>query len=203
MTLEELQKEWREKNPHNDTYQMTFWKDGEVKVGNMTYGLLYVFRWGTEGEGLEIGHYCSIAESVAFVLGGNHIQNRVSTFPFAQVIHKEFTPPLTKGKIIVGDDVWIGMGATILSGVTIGQGAIIGAGSVVSKEVFPYSIVVGNPATEANSNRFHWTVIEQLTKLDYSKLTPERMAKHRLLLETEITSAEQAKEIVDELMRGL
>lgn len=49
-------------------------------------------------------------------------------------------------KLFVGDDVWIGFGATILTGVTVGRGAIIGAGAVVTTNVPPYSIVVGQPA---------------------------------------------------------
>ena len=48
--------------------------------------------------------------------------------------------------IVVGDDVWIGAKAVILSGVTIGSGAIISAGSVVNKDVEPNSIVGGVPA---------------------------------------------------------
>lgn len=49
-------------------------------------------------------------------------------------------------KVSIGHDVWIGHGAIILPGVTIGNGSIVGAGSVVTKDVEPYTIVVGNPA---------------------------------------------------------
>ena len=55
-------------------------------------------------------------------------------------------PLQTKGDIIIEDDVWIGVGAIILSGVTIGKGAIIGAGSVVTKSIPPFSLAAGNPA---------------------------------------------------------
>jgi maltose O-acetyltransferase len=48
--------------------------------------------------------------------------------------------------ISIEDDCWIGAGAIILSGVTIGKGSVVGAGSVVTKNVEPYSVVVGNPA---------------------------------------------------------
>ena len=51
-----------------------------------------------------------------------------------------------RGKIIIGDDVWIGANSVILPNVTIGNGAIIGAGSVVTKNVQEYAIVGGNPA---------------------------------------------------------
>lgn len=51
-------------------------------------------------------------------------------------------------RAIIGDDVWIGYGAVVLSGVTIGRGAIIGAGSVVISDIPPYAIAAGNPAKE-------------------------------------------------------
>lgn len=55
-------------------------------------------------------------------------------------------PLTTKGSIRVGNNVWIGDKATILGGVCIGEGAIIAASSVVTKDVPPFSVVVGNPA---------------------------------------------------------
>jgi acetyltransferase-like isoleucine patch superfamily enzyme len=52
----------------------------------------------------------------------------------------------SKGPIRIGDDVWIGCRAIILSGVTIGRGAVVAAGAVVTKDVPPHTIVGGNPA---------------------------------------------------------
>jgi carbonic anhydrase/acetyltransferase-like protein (isoleucine patch superfamily) len=52
---------------------------------------------------------------------------------------------LSKGDVIIGNDVWIGIGVLILSGVKIGDGAIIGANTVVRSKVPPYAIVIGNP----------------------------------------------------------
>lgn len=48
--------------------------------------------------------------------------------------------------IKIGNDVWVGGGAIILSGVTVGNGSTIGAGSVVTHDVEPYTVVAGNPA---------------------------------------------------------
>ena len=48
--------------------------------------------------------------------------------------------------VTIEDDVWIGAGAIILPGTTIHKGAVIGAGAVVTKDVPPFSVVVGNPA---------------------------------------------------------
>ena len=56
-------------------------------------------------------------------------------------------------KVEIGNDVWIGYGAIILSGVKIEEGSIIAAGSVVVKNTEPYSIYGGNPAKKI-SNRF-------------------------------------------------
>jgi acetyltransferase-like isoleucine patch superfamily enzyme len=48
--------------------------------------------------------------------------------------------------VVIGDDVWIGYGAIVLTGVSIGRGAIVAAGAVVTKDVEPYMIVAGQPA---------------------------------------------------------
>lgn len=50
------------------------------------------------------------------------------------------------GGVRIGNDCWIGAGAIILNGITIGDGSVVGAGAVVTKDVEPYSVVVGNPA---------------------------------------------------------
>lgn len=52
-----------------------------------------------------------------------------------------------ENRVVIGHDVWIGHGATVLPGVTVGNGAVIGAGAVVSRDVQPYTIVGGVPAT--------------------------------------------------------
>jgi acetyltransferase-like isoleucine patch superfamily enzyme len=46
----------------------------------------------------------------------------------------------------IGEDVWIGAGATILGGVTVGDGCVVGAGAVVTHDLPPYSVAVGVPA---------------------------------------------------------
>lgn len=48
--------------------------------------------------------------------------------------------------VYIGDDVWIGGGAIILSGVSIGDGAVVGAGSLVTRDIEPFAIVGGSPA---------------------------------------------------------
>lgn len=53
---------------------------------------------------------------------------------------------VTTAKIVIEDEVWIGANAVIVAGVTIGKHSIVAAGSIVTKDVPPYSVVVGNPA---------------------------------------------------------
>ena len=55
--------------------------------------------------------------------------------------------------VLIEDDVFIGARAVILKGVTVGRGAVIGACAVVTKDVPPYSIVVGNPARIIGDSR--------------------------------------------------
>ena len=97
-----------------------------------------VYRWSDEP--IIIGKYCSISYNVKFIVDdGSHCDNIVSSYPFK-------TSKINKKGITIGNDVWIGLGATILYGVTIGDGATIAAGAVVNKDVPPYTVVGGIPA---------------------------------------------------------
>lgn len=118
------------------------------QIGEWTYGAPSVLSFG-EPSTLVIGKFCSIANGVTILLGGEHRTDWVTTYPFsAAFLDAEGFKghPRTKGDVIIGSDVWIGQDSFILSGVTVGNGAVIGARSVVSKDVASYSIVTGNPA---------------------------------------------------------
>ena len=126
---------------------------------------------------LTIGNFCSIAPAVAFILSSEHAAGYVSTFPFLVKYGFADCEALSKGDICVEDDVWIGYGATILSGVRIGQGAIVAAGAVVTKDVPPYAVVAGVPA-KIIKYRFPAEIIEELLKVDYSRLSDEMIRRH-------------------------
>lgn len=49
--------------------------------------------------------------------------------------------------VVIHDDVWLGCGVVVLKGVQIGTGAVVGAGSVVTKDLAPYTVSVGSPAS--------------------------------------------------------
>ncbi len=181
--LRKAQNEWRDKNSHNFTTISSKVPD-VIDVGNGTYGNIDIRWFWDKREYLSIGHYCSIAEGVLFLTGGNHPLHTLSSFPFSHYYNtgESYYAP-TKGPIVIGDDVWIGLNATILSGVTIGQGAVIGANSVVAKDVPPYAIFAGNRVVKY---RFSEEIIDKLIKFDYSKLTPDDIIKNRDLLKEEI-----------------
>ncbi|HYE95585.1 MAG TPA: CatB-related O-acetyltransferase [Rubricoccaceae bacterium] len=61
----------------------------------------------------------------------------------------DFPEEHRRERLVVGDDVWIGYGAIVLSGVTVGRGAIVAAGALVTKDVPPYALVAGVPARVA------------------------------------------------------
>ncbi len=115
-------------------------EDSDKSVGYKSYdnGAI-VYRWSDAP--ITIGKYCSISYDVNFVLDdGGHTYNTITSYPFKSNQISE------KRGIEIGNDVWIGLGVTILYGVKIGDGATIAAGTVVTKDVEPYTIVGGVPA---------------------------------------------------------
>ena len=86
----------------------------------------------------------------------------------------------TRGALVpgaIGNDVWVGFGATILSGVTIGDGAVIGARALVAKDVPPYAIVGGVPA-KVIKYRFDDATIGRLLKLKWWNCKEKKIRKH-------------------------
>ena len=109
-------------------------------------------RFPESGRNLTIGRYCSIADKVEILLGGDHRLDWVSTYPFAamQGLFPASKAPTnfhaSRGDVTIGHDVWLGSGCMILSGVTVGHGAVVAARAVVTRDVPPYAVVAGNPA---------------------------------------------------------
>jgi len=134
-------------------------------IGRFTYGAPRILDYSSE-KTLKIGKYCSIAESVKIFLGGEHRIDTISTYPFKERMNLGLDNAFSRGDVKIGNDVWIGYGATILSGVTIGDGSVIGAYAVVAKDVEPYSIVVGNPA-KVIKKRFDEKTISKLLKMKW------------------------------------
>jgi acetyltransferase-like isoleucine patch superfamily enzyme len=162
----------------------------QYKIGRDTYGNPKIHSWG-EGASLEIGSFTSIASGVQLFLGGEHRVDWVTTFPFNKLWSdaKEISGhPKTKGNIRIGNDVWIATEAIVMSGVTIGDGAVIGARTVITKDVPPYSIVVGNPGSVVKK-RFDDSTIQKLLDIEWWNWNDSKIKKALpLLLNNEIDS---------------
>ncbi len=169
---------WRKKNGHNST-----WLSGEgfglanVSIGDYSYGPIHV-NTSVANPRLEIGSFCSIAGGVTFLIGNGHPLDHFSTFPYRVKMLGEGEPEaIDKGGVVLGDDVWIGYGATILDGVHIGRGGVVAAGAVVTKDVEPYTIVGGVPAKPIKK-RFDQDVVARLLAFDYSRLDKRFVEAH-------------------------
>jgi acetyltransferase-like isoleucine patch superfamily enzyme len=189
---------------------------GAVAIGAETY-----FGQGTRIrthellERIEIGAYCSFAESVHVVHTGKRIYDRdgnqirspqprgvhrpwtASTFPIPALVPDEpHEEPLLDGSIVcpplsIGSDVWVGTGAIILGPVTIGHGAIVGAGAIVTRDVAPYTVVAGNPARPLR-RRFDDATCERLVAIRWWEWGGELVrTNHRWFNEPAETFAER------------
>lgn len=143
-----------------------------------------------------IGRFCSIGNNVCTVSGTHPADKFVSTCPsfystgkqnnlsFVQhTIFNEHVYADTDKQlpVLIGNDVWVGFGATILPGVRIADGAIIAAGAVVTKDVPPYSIVGGVPAKPIRM-RFESETIEFLLNFKWWDKPLEWLHENALLL---------------------
>ena len=168
------------KNPNIIVGDFTYYDDPE-DVHNFEKNVLYHFDF--VGDKLIIGKFCQIATGATFIMNGaNHLTDAITTYPFAifggnwKDAMKGKSYPY-KGDIVIGNDVWIGFNATIMAGVTIGDGAIIAANSTVIKDVEPYSIVGGNPASEIKK-RFPDDVIQKLLDIQWWNWDVEKITKN-------------------------
>lgn len=165
MTIPDLNKIY----PRSNDFQIVYLKNvitrANIEVGEYTiYNDFYddpkdfeknnvLYQYPINNDKLIIGKFCSIACKAKFLMtSGNHSMKSLSTYTFP-VFYEEWDEKLNvkdawdnKGDIIIGNDVWIGYEAIIMSGVKIGDGAIIGTRALVTKDVPPYTIVGGVPA---------------------------------------------------------
>jgi chloramphenicol O-acetyltransferase type B len=150
----------------------------DFHIGRWTYGWPEVHRWRPTQQ-LSVGSFCSIAADVKILLGGEHRLDSVSTYPFGQFfrVGDANAHEFSRGDVIIGNDVWIGHGALILSGTRIGDGAAIGAYSLVSGEVPPYAIAAGNPAKVLRF-RFPSAIVDELLRICWWEWDDETIRRH-------------------------
>lgn len=125
-----------------------------------------------------IGRYCSIGVNVT-VMGNAHPHTWVTTSPITYKSRRrriwgvegenrglKFDESVTP--VTIGNDVWLGQNVLFKGGISVGDGAVVAAGSVVTKDVEPYTIVGGNPASVIKS-RFSDEVVSDLVGLQWWK----------------------------------
>jgi len=179
--------------------------DGATKISlKSTIQRLVRIRESSIGEFTYIGHnsnilcttigkFCSISRQVNIGLS-SHPSNFMSTSPVFfsannETGYKWVDEDVYDGRpkpVSIGNDVWIGMNATITGGVTVGNGAIIAAHSVVTKDVPPYAIVGGVPA-KIIKYRFDDTLINKLEELRWWDLPEDFLKKNILIFQGEIS----------------
>lgn len=114
---------------------ISFYGDGIIYCGDKSY----------------IGKHSSIqAINQCKVKIGNNckISHFVSIYTYNNAADQNFINPVIKkfGNVVIGNDCWIGIKASIFGPVTIGENAVIGANSMVNRDIPPHSIAVGVPA---------------------------------------------------------
>ncbi|MPQ32225.1 CatB-related O-acetyltransferase [Clostridium estertheticum] len=141
-----------------------------------------LYQYTVNNDKLIIGKFCSIACKAKFLMtSGNHTMKSLSNYTFP-IFYEEWDLPVShitdawdnKGDIEIGNDVWIGYDAIIMSGVKIGDGAIIGTRAVVTKDVPPYTIVGGVPA-KVIKKRHDDKTISKLLEIKWWNWTYEKI----------------------------
>lgn len=144
-----------------------------------------LYHYPINKDRLIIGKFCSIACGAKFLFNSaNHCLLSLSTYPFP-IFYEEWGLDIkdvasawdNRGNITIGNDVWIGYGAIILSGVTIGDGAVVGAHSLVTKDIPPYTIAGGVPARPIRK-RFSEEKISELMKMKWWDWNEDKILKN-------------------------
>ena len=133
-----------------------FTKAGKIFVGTNTF----IRRWSCFreyggyiriGDNCTINSFCHLSGNGGIDVGNNVLIATQCVIISANHLFEDSHQLIrsqgeTKGKIIIGNDVWLGAGVKVLAGVVIGEGSVVGAGAVVSNNIPPYSVAVGAPA---------------------------------------------------------
>ncbi|MBU3073909.1 CatB-related O-acetyltransferase [Clostridium estertheticum] len=194
MTIPNSNKIYPRSNDNQTIYLKNVITRDNIKVGDYTiYNDLnndprdfeennVLYQYTVNNDKLIIGKFCSIACKAKFLMtSGNHTMKSLSNYTFP-IFYEEWDLPVShitdawdnKGDIEIGNDVWIGYDAIIMSGVKIGDGAIIATRALVTKDVPPYTIVGGVPA-KVIKKRYDDETISKLLKIKWWNWTYEKI----------------------------
>ncbi|TCN21217.1 DapH/DapD/GlmU-related protein [Mesobacillus foraminis] len=164
--------EWTSLGANNKIIESTF--------GDYTYTMDEVTVNYTE-----IGKFCSIASHVCINpvqhpmdrVTQHHMTYRKVAYHFAESDDKDFFDWRRTQTVKIGHDVWVGHGAIIMKGVEIGTGAVVGSGAIVTKNVAPYTIVVGAPAKPIKE-RFPAAITNKLMDIAWWDWPRKKLEEH-------------------------
>ncbi|OPJ58212.1 CatB-related O-acetyltransferase [Clostridium oryzae] len=197
MTIPNTNKVYPRSNDCQTIYLKNVITRDNIKVGDYTIYNDYdndprdfeknnvLYQYPVNNDKLIIGKFCSIACKAKFLMtSGNHTLESLSTYTFP-IFYEEWGLNVShitdawdnKGDIVIGNDVWIGYDAIIMSGVKIGDGAIIGTRAIVTNDVPPYTIVGGTPA-KIIKKRFSDDVISKLLKIKWWDWSYEKIQEN-------------------------
>ncbi len=142
---------------------------------------------------VSIGAFCSIARNVLIQEYNHKIHTLSTSFIRKWIFDEPYINDISsKGRIQIGNDVWIGANVVVLSGVQIGDGAVVGANSTVTRDIAPYTVVSGSPARKIGL-RFDREVVEKLLSLKWWNWSIERIRKNRDLFFDDLTDEKISK----------
>ena len=148
-----------------------------LDIGMYSYGGCFNKTFKKDGNVI-IGRYSSINDNCQYITANHPYIEAVMSPYFYEKSFGLNVESVEFNSLEIGNDVWIGTNVVILPGCKkIGNGAVIGAGAIVTKDVEPYSIVVGVPAKHLKY-RFDKETIKLLEKSKWWELTPQELYKY-------------------------
>jgi virginiamycin A acetyltransferase len=166
---------------------------GKVYFGEFTEDSPHILSFHKE-DNISFGKFCIFGSDVMLIVGERNIPSRgsmrrgVANYHLSKLSKKskeKYNSQSSKSYITIGNDVWVGAGAIVLTNVSIGDGAIIGAGAVVTHDIPPYTIAAGVPARIIRL-RFSPDQIEKLLKIAWWNWDRKKVASNIDLLRGDV-----------------
>jgi virginiamycin A acetyltransferase len=190
-------RKWEGGSAYSYTLREQLWQRNRVVVGAYSYGSVLYPTWHLR-EGLRIGRYVSIAQTVCWSF--NHPLDRISTSQafYAGTYGSFANLPEAAPQLEIGHDAWVGEYVVITPGCRrIGIGAVVGAGAVVTRDIPDFAVAFGVPARVVRY-RFPEPVRQALLDARWWRLSLDDLARWRQAMQRPVTEPE-AQRALDEI----
>jgi acetyltransferase-like isoleucine patch superfamily enzyme len=161
-----------------------------MECGSHTYlAASVITRYTIPLNKIKVGRFCSIAQNVKFIGANNHHHEWITSFPLELITNYQNNIDIHLNQpkdISIGNDVWIGDGATIMPGTHIADGCVIGTNSLVTKSTQSYGVYGGNPA-KLIKFRFNNEIISRLLEILWWKGNDEFILANASIIFSEPT----------------